>query len=197
MRFLLLCCLVATACAGEFSLAAIKDLAAKVTTFRLPFTQTKHLAIQDEPFTNTGAIEVDRGRQSVRWEFTGASVLILTKGKLRRWTMAGVEESLPGGGDPDKSAFAGQMQGFLSGDWTALESAFTLAVDPGGAPLLICSPKSKDIAKFIVKIAIRWRSDLSAPERLEIESAGGDLTTYAFAAPEFGLALPATRFTGP
>jgi hypothetical protein len=185
------------ATSAPFSLAVLQQLAGQVTTMRQTFVQTKRLAILDEPLLAPGLIEIDRTRQAVRWEFTGKSVQVLADGKVRRWGAEGKEETVPGGGDPARSAFAGQMQGFLTGDWSKLEDAFTLAVDPQGAPVLRCTPKSKVIGQFIAGITIRWRDDLSAPAQMVLTSAGGDTTTYDFAPPDVNLALPAARFTGP
>jgi outer membrane lipoprotein-sorting protein len=198
MRILLALLIVITgASAAESTLleriqAASKDIA----TIRVPFVQEKKLAILDEPVVTKGAIEISRPLSSVRWEFTGKSVLIFSAGKVRRWGAEGKEESA-GGNDPALKSFHDQMQAFLSGDWSGLKSVFDLAPDPAGGPALTLTPKTKDIGKYISRIVLRFRDDYTAPAQMTLTATAGDETVYTFGDPQIGADLPASRFSGP
>ncbi|MBA3709373.1 MAG: outer membrane lipoprotein carrier protein LolA [Planctomycetes bacterium] len=201
MRILTPACLLivvaAAAVAADANLldrvqAASKDIA----TVRVPFVQEKKLAILEEPVITKGVIEISRPLSSVRWEFTGRSVLIFSKGKVRRWGAEGKEESA-GSNDPGLKSFHDQMEAFLSGDWNGLKSVFDVVPDPDGGPLLKLTPKNKDIGKYISRIDLRFRDDLTAPARMTLTATAGDETTYTFSDPEVGADLPASRFSGP
>jgi hypothetical protein len=175
-------------------LAKVKEGGKDIATVRVPFVQEKHLAILDEPITSPGAIEISRPLKAVRWEFTGKSVMIFAHGKVRRWGAEGKEESA---NDPNLKSFHDQMEAFLDGDWSGLRKAFDVAVDPAGAPTMTLTPHSKDLAKYIQSIRIRFRPDYTAPAEMKLTATGGDETTYVFGEPVVGATLPEARFAGP
>jgi hypothetical protein len=201
-RILILLALAAAIAAGDAPaqadpvdgfLAKVKDGAKDIATVRVPFVQEKHLAILDEPIRSPGAIEISKPLKAVRWEFTGKSVMIFARGKVRRWGAEGKEESA---NDPNLKSFHDQMQAFLDGDWSGLRKAFDVAIEPG-KPVMTMTPKSKDLAKYVQSIRIRFRDDYTAPAEMKLTATGGDETTYAFGEPEIGAVLPESRFAGP
>jgi hypothetical protein len=156
--------------------------------------QEKHLAILDEPIKSPGVIEISKPLKAVRWEFTGKSVMVFAHGKVRRWGAEGKEESA---NDPNLKSFRDQMAAFLDGDWSGLRKAFDIAADPAVAPEMTLTPRSKDLAKYITSIRIRFRPDFTAPAEMRLTAVGGDETVYTFAEPEVGATLPESRFSGP
>lgn len=174
--------------------SAAHDLAA----VRLPFTQIKHLAILEEPLTTAGALEIDRQAGALRWEFTGQSVLILAKGRLRRWGPDGREEDL--GNDPSAQALAGQMQALVTGDWAPLGALFALADGPAVADgqdrTVVFTPLTPEIGRFIAKLTIAFAAS-GLPSTMQLDTAGGDRTEYRFAPPVAGWQPAAARFSGP
>jgi hypothetical protein len=176
--------------------ARLKTASEALTTISMPFVQTKQLAIMDEPLVTPGVIEISRPKEGVRWQFTGKSTVIFYKGRVRRWGADGKEEA-GGSKDPSMQSLQDQMRAFLSGDWNSLRTLFTLTAPDDGRALLVLTPKSKDLARFIDHIDLRFRDDCSAPRMLHLVAGGGDETSYAFGTPTMGLDLPLTRFTGP
>jgi hypothetical protein len=181
----------ATALVGKLKVASDA-----MTTISMPFVQTKQLAIMDEPMVSPGVIEISRPKEGVRWQFTGKSTVIFYKGRVRRWGADGKEEA-GGNKDPSMQSLQDQMRAFLSGDWNSLRTLFTLTAPDDGTTLLVLTPKSKDLQKFIDHIGLRFRADCSAPEVLHLVAGGGDETTYVFGTPTKGADLPLARFTGP
>jgi hypothetical protein len=179
-----------------FSLHKLREISAGIVTLRIPFNQTKRLAMFDEPVITSGLIEINRTLAAVRWEYTGKSVLVLYRDRIRRWDASGNEETL-GDRDPSRKAAQGQMQAFLTGDWSALEDLFMIKADDSGKPVLRLDAKSADIGKFVSQITIEFRPDLSAPARLTLTSADNDVTEYEFGEPHLGVELPEARFLTP
>lgn len=182
--------------AQPFSLQQLQEISQGIATLRVPFTQEKHLALFDEPVLSAGVIEISRPQAAVRWEYSGKSVLVLKDGRIRRWGAEGKEETV-GGDDPGSRAAQGQMQALLTGDWSALAQLFVIAPDPHGATALSLVPKSPDLAKYIARIDLIFRADLSAPQSLTVVSADGDETRYRFAEPVRDVVLDPARFAGP
>src|SRR3954469_5393764 len=195
IRALLLVAAVAVAGAAEpFTLARLHELSQRATTVRLPFIQEKRLAIFPEPVVAKGAIEMNRPLAAIRWEFSGRSLIILKDGRIRRWDDQGHEQV---GDDPSLEALGGQMRAMLTGDFAVLEDLFVVTPDPGGAPALSLTPRKKELARYLTRIGLRFRDDLSAPQELRIVAPGDDVTTYRFGEPEVGIDLPPARFAGP
>ncbi len=194
---LLLVSVVLVAAAAEpFSLPRLQAVSASVATVRVAFTQEKHLAILDEPLIAVGLVEISRPLQAVRWEFTGRSLVVWNRGRLRRWGADGKEESV-GGRDAGVSALGDQMQGLLTGDFSALGRVFTVTPAADGSAHLVLVPLKPELTRFLTGIDMRFRDDLTAPSSMVITAAGGDTTAYTFAAPELGVAIATERFTGP
>lgn len=200
IRLLLLallgCAFTAESAPQPFTLARLAEISQGIATLRVPFTQEKRLALFDEPVHSSGVIEISRPQAAVRWEYHGKSVLILKDGRIRRWGAEGKAETA-GGDDPGGRAVQGQMQALLTGDWSALAELFTVTPDPAGATALILVPRSPDLAKYVARIDLVFRADLSAPQGLLVVSADGDETRYVFAAPERDVDLAPARFAGP
>lgn len=195
MLFLLLCVLSLNA-AEPFSLATLTAAAKDVQTLRVTFTQVKHLAILDEPVTSPGLIEISRPLKAVRWEYTGKSVLLFKAGHLRRFGAEGKEETISAK-EQGVNSLVKQMEAFIDGDWSGMEELFTITPAADGSPQLDFTPKTPDLAKYITKLTIRWRPDLSAPEHMLLIAAGDDRTEYRFDPPQVGIGLPVTRFEKP
>lgn len=175
-------------------LAAIRQATQGMTTLRIPFVQEKHLAIMDQPITSEGAIEIDRTLGAVRWEFTGKSVMLFAKGHIRRWDADGKTETVAS--DPNLRAFQDQMQAFVSGDWSSLNQAFVLS-SKDHDPLLILTPRTASLAKYLSRIEIHFRADYQAPQTLTMTATGGDETIYRFGEPQAGVHFAAGRFEHP
>jgi hypothetical protein len=194
---LLLLALAGTAGAGEaFSFARLSAATTAVPTVRVTFTQEKHLAILDEPVVAKGLIEISRPLRAVRWEFIGKSVLVFKDGRLRRWGAEGKEESI-GAKDQGVQSLARQMEAMLDGKWDAMGEIFTVTLDPGGAPAVTFTPKTPDLARYLTRLEVRFREDLTAPERMLMVAAGDDRTEYRYDPPQLGVELPVERFTKP
>lgn len=194
MRLFLLLCLFCTASAEDL-VARLQQAATSVQRLRLRFDQIKDLALFDAPVITPGLIELDRARGALRWEYSGRTVLILADGRLRKWASDGREE-LGFENDPALQALRGQMQALLTGDWSMVNTLFTLGETADGRSLVL-TPKDTGLAKYIATLTIRFRADFAAPESLVLEAAGGDRTDYRFAAPELDPPLDAARFLGP
>jgi hypothetical protein len=196
-RTLLLLLLVTAMVAAEpFSLAKLSAANRDLTTVQVAFVQEKHLAILDEALITRGRIEISRPLQAVRWEYTGKSVLLFKDGRLRRFGAEGKEETIAAK-DQGVSTLVSQMKAFLDGDWSAMEELFAITPAADGAPQLEFTPKTPDLAKYITRLTIRWRPDLTAPEHMLLVAAGDDRTEYRFEPPVLGQDLPAARFTAP
>jgi hypothetical protein len=180
-----------------FSLEKLQAAGKQFKTLRVPFVQEKHLAILDEPVVNKGVLEVSRPLGAVRWEFTGRSVLLFKDGRIRRFGAEGKEETVAGGKDPSVQSMANQMRAFLDGDWGPMKEIFAITPDPGGAPLLTFTPLAADLKKYITKLEIRFRDDLTAPSSMLMVAAGDDRTEYRYDPPQIDVDIPASRFTGP
>lgn len=178
----------------EQFLARVKEAQADHQNVRLRFVQEKNLAILDEPIRTPGLIEISRPQRAVRWEFTGKSVLVFLDGKVRRWGAEGKEEKA---NDPNLKSFHDQMKALLDGDWSGLLQAFEVTPDADGTSAMTLTPRSKDLAKYIARIRIRFRPDFGAPAEMRLVATGGDETIYAFAEPEQPAEIPAARFAGP
>jgi len=173
----------------------IQTAAAAAQTIRMPFVQEKYLALFDETVTTPGVIEIDRAQQRLRWEFTDRAVFVLAAGTLHKWGADGREET-GRDRDPNLTALRAQMEALISGDWSAVEKLFTITAATD-APVLTLTPQDGALARYVSRLVISFRADLSAPERLELEASGGDITVYRFLDPELNVALPAARFSGP
>jgi hypothetical protein len=179
-----------------FSLEKLEEAGKHFKTLRVAFTQEKHLAILDEPVINKGILEISRPMGAVRWEFTGRSVLLFKDDKLRRFGAEGKEEST-GGKDPSIQTMATQMRSFLDGKWGAMQDLFTITPDPTGIPELTFTPRSPDLRKYLSKLVIRFRDDLSAPQSMLMIASGDDRTEYRYDVPEVDVDIPDSRFTKP
>lgn len=197
MRTLLLfLCVLALDAAEPFSLATLTAAATEARTVRVTFTQVKHLAILDEPVTSPGLIEISRPLKAVRWEYTGKSVLLFRNGHLRRFGAEGKEETITVR-EQGVSSLVKQMEAFIDGDWSGMEELFTITPAADGSPQLDFRPRTPELAKYITGLTIRWRTDLSAPEHMQLVAAGDDRTEYRFDQPQVGIELPTTRFEKP
>jgi len=161
----------------------------------MPFVQEKYLALFDETVSTPGVIEIDRVHQRLRWEFTDRAVFVLADGALHKWGADGREETGLDR-DPNLTALRAQMEALISGDWSAVEKFFTITTATD-APELTLVPHDGALARYVSRLVIRFRADLSAPERLELQASGGDVTVYRFLDPEVNVELTAARFSGP
>jgi hypothetical protein len=193
---LLLLCVLCLTAAEPFSLATLTAAAKDAQTLRVTFTQVKHLAILDEPVTSPGLIEISRPLKSVRWEYTGKSVLLFRNGHLRRFGAEGKEETITVR-EQGVNSLVKQMEAFIDGNWSGMEDLFTISPATDGSPRLDFTPKTPDLAKYITGLTIRWRADLSAPEHMLLIAAGDDRTEYRFDVPQAGIELATTRFEKP
>ena len=184
-------------CASEsFELAELQAAATHDRFLRIPFVQSKQLALFPEPVETAGVLEIARPLAAVRWEFTGRSTLILRDGGTRRWASDGSEESV--GAGPAAEALAAQMGALLSGDWSGLDELFTIEASRiDGRPQLTLTARGADLPRHITAIDIVFQDDLSAPARLVIRAPGGDETSYTFARSERPDTIAAERFDGP
>ncbi len=180
-----------------FTLERLEEAGRHFKTLRVAFVQEKHLAILDEPVINHGVLEISRPLGAVRWEFTGRSVLLFKDDKLRRFGAEGKEEMVAGGKDPSIQSMASQMRSFLDGKWGAMKDIFAITPDPGGSPELTFTPLSPDLRKYLTKLVIRFRDDLSAPQTMLMVANGDDRTEYRYDPPEIDVDIPAARFSGP
>lgn len=176
---------------GETALQRSASAAASAPEVRIQFTQTKELAILDQPLTSTGSLEIDRPHARLRWQFDQGATLILADDRLRRWGADGREEDL--GRDPSAQAMAGQMRGFLHGDWTALGELFILTSD---RERIHGEPRTAGLKRYLSEVVIAV-DDAGAPTELVIKAPGGDVTTYHFAAPDRVWTATPSRFLGP
>ncbi len=176
-------------------LERIQAAAAATTSIRMPFVQEKYLALFDETVSTPGVIEIDRANKRLRWEFTDRAVFVLSAGALHKWGADGREETGLDR-DPNLTALRAQMEALISGDWSAVEKLFTITAAPD-APVLTLTPQDGALARYVSHLVISFRADLSAPERLELEASGGDVTVYRFLDPALNVEIPAARFTGP
>lgn len=188
---LLVCCATALMSAEPSALDRSKSAAATAQAVRITFTQTKELAILDQPLVSTGCLEIDRPHARLRWQFDHGAVLVLADGTLRRWGADGHEEDLSH--DPSAQAMAGQMKGFLLGDWNALDALFALTADQ---QRIRCTPRTSGLARYLEELVITVDAS-GSPTDLTLRAPGGDVTTYRFAAPDAGWAPDPKRFLGP
>lgn len=180
---------------GRFSLDQLRAAAAEIDHLRVPFRQIKDLELFDQPVVTLGVLEISRPLASVRWEFTGRSVLVLRGSRLRRWNAEGGEEHVHSG--PASQALVGQMQALLTGDWRILEKHFSLRLDPTGEPVVELVPRDEEMARYVTMIRMRFNDQRTAPAELVIAAPGGDSTRYEFEPPEQPAQLAAARFDGP
>ena len=180
---------------AEDLMSRLQQASLNVHRVRLRFEQSKDLALFDAPVITPGVIELDRGHGCLRWEFTGRTVLILAHGTVHKWGADGREE-IGFERDPSLQAMRGQMQALLTGDWSTVRALFTIREASDGLSLIL-TPSEPALAKYISTLTIRFRADLSAPESLLLEAAGGDRTDYRFAVPDIDPALDPARFAGP
>lgn len=180
-------------------LAKVKAKAATVQSLRMTFEQSKMLSLLPEPVRSSGVIEVDRTRRSVRWEFTGKSVLLVNSTGVRRFGADGKEESLAGG-LRDETTLA-PVRAMLDGDWAALAASFRIALIPaaeaGQSAGLRFTPKDQALGRYVQAMELRFHDDFSAPKSLALIGPSGDRTSYAFAAPALDGVIPEARFLGP
>jgi len=194
MRAFIICCLLYTASADDL-MSRLQQASQQVHRVRLRFEQHKDLALFDAPVITPGVIELDREHGCLRWEFTGRTVLILAHGAVHKWSADGREE-IGFERDPSLQAMRGQMQALLTGDWSTVRALFSIR-EAGDGLGLILTPSEPALAKYLSTVTIRFRADLSAPESLVLEAAGGDRTDYHFAVPDIDPVLDPARFTGP
>jgi hypothetical protein len=182
------------AAAVPFTFERLEEASARIQTVRVAFTQEKKLALFDEPVVSTGIVEISRPQAAVRWEFTGRSLIILKHGRLRRWSAEGKQEH---GDDPGIQSMADQMRALLTGDLTGMQDLFTVTADRSGKPIILLVPREPGLARYVQRLDLRFRDDLSAPQSLLIVAHGGDETLYTFKEPEIGVELLKSRFEGP
>lgn len=179
----------------RFSLAELRAAAESVEHLRIPFRQVKDLELFDQPVVTPGILEISRPLASVRWEFTGRSILVLSGKRLRRWNAEGQEEHVHRG--PATQALGGQMRALLTGDWRGLEALFDIRLDPTGEPVVELLPRDEEMARYVTSIRMRFNDARTAPTSLVISAPGGDTTRYEFEPPELPAQLAAARFSGP
>ncbi|MDA3960830.1 MAG: outer membrane lipoprotein carrier protein LolA [Planctomycetota bacterium] len=189
------CSLAASEPQSRFALADLTAAAHEIQHLRVTFRQIKDLELFDQPVVTAGVLEISRPLSSVRWEFTGRSVLVLRNDRLQRWNARGERETIRGG--PASQALMGQMNAMLTGDWRTLDKLFTITLDPSGEPKVHLRPRDEEMTRYVTEIRIAFQDDLSAPRELIISAPGGDLTRYEFDVPERPTDLAAARFAGP
>lgn len=192
---LLLGSLPADEAVPRFALDDLQGTAADHPHLRITFRQIKDLELFDRPVVTDGVLEISRPLRSVRWEFSGRSVLVLRDGRLQRWNAEGERETVRAG--PASQALVGQMQALLSGDWRSLDELFRITLDPGGAPAVSLVPRKEELKRYLSAIEVVFHDDLTAPRELTIFAPGGDQTRYEFDRPQRPDGLAATRFAGP
>lgn len=187
--------LISAETSATFTIERLTAVSAAISTVRIAFTQTKHLALLDEPLIARGVMEIDRVHGAMRWEFTGHSILLLRNDRLRRFAANGQEETLPDAGG--RAALLAQMHGLVRGEWSALGELFVVTPAADGSPALICTPKSSDLSRYLARLEIHFREDLTGPSALVLLTADDDRTDYAFGAPEIDIPLAPERFLTP
>jgi len=194
LRSLIMLCVCCAASAADL-MTRLQQASQTVQRVRLRFEQSKDLALFDTPVITPGVIELDREQKCLRWEFTGRTVLILAHDTVHKWSADG-RKDLGGERDPGLQAMRGQMQALLTGDWSAVRAMFSIRETDDGLGLIL-TPSEPVLATYIATVTIRFRADLSAPESLVLEAAGGDRTDYRFSVPEIDPVLDPARFCGP
>jgi ATP-dependent Clp protease ATP-binding subunit ClpA len=74
---LLVCCAAFLTGAEPSALERSQAAAQAAQTVRIAFTQTKELAILDQPLVTSGSLEIDRAGSRLRWQFDHGAVLVL------------------------------------------------------------------------------------------------------------------------
>ncbi len=133
---------------------------AKVTSVSARFSQEKHMQILTKPLISQGRFYF-QAPDSVRWEYTSPvrSVLLMQKGKIKRYTAGSKGFAEDAGGPVDSMQFVLQEIGRWSkGQFTGSEY-FSADLKGGKGAHIILTPKEKGIAAMISRIVITLSPD--------------------------------------
>jgi len=194
MRSIALLVLLNLAPAGESLLGELQRRSDEVTTVRVPFTVTKHLALFPEPVEGGGRLTIDRKRGAVRWEFTDELLVIWDGERLRRWDGDGQEEKVDPDRDPGAATMRSKMKAFLDGDWKVMKRLFRIEED---GSTLVLTPRDEHLGEFVEALHLTFDRETATPRRVEIRTPSGDRTEYRFGEAETGIEIPPERFDGP
>ncbi len=173
---LLLLLLASVGLHAEDLVSRLAAAAKAVPTVALTFVQVKTLAMLDAPLEAHGTLTLDRPQERLVLEFTGRSRLVLDHGQLSRFDAAGQQETL----GPEAAAIAAQLHGLLSGDFSTMDTLFTITPATDGSAELTLVPRTPELHRFIERLELRFRPDLAAPAVMTLIATGGDATTYTF-----------------
>lgn len=151
--------------AQALTLAEIEQQLDPAPVLKADFHQQQHLAMLSRPLVSTGNLLLIKGH-GLQWQMETpfTSNLKLIDGTLYS---NGQADNLPGGG-----AFSRRLMMVLSGDFSALESVFTIQAkgQPGDWTLTL-EPRNRALKKVLQSLSV---SGGRSPEQFRLNYPNGD-----------------------
>lgn len=163
------------------------------------FTQTKKLALFDEPMISTGRLIFQRP-DSLRWEYLSPleSGFVLSGNKGGTWSRAaGVLKHEDLSGNPGLKGMSAQILSWLSFDKKFLIGNYDVEVLESSPAKLRLRPKSAGLAAYIPSMYVEFAPGNEYLVKLVLEESGDDSTTLEFSNTRINPDLDAGLFTLP
>lgn len=184
---------------AEDPLAEMRRGAASLKTLQARFVQHKQLRILKKPLVSTGQFAF-KAPGSVRWEYQTPlrTLSIIHDGKVQRFIKSsdGVWAADSAGSAPAMRVVLEQITGWMAGRFVEDEAFEARAGDPKER-LLILTPRSQELARFIQRVEIRFSSQPGVVQSVRIVEGKDASTLITFEDVKVNGPLPARLFEGP
>ncbi len=173
----------------------IRGATGTIQTIKADFVQEKHLSILSRPFISKGVFYY-QAPDSLRWEYTSPvrSILLMHKGKLRRYTETGkgrIEDSRM---DSKGMQIILQEIALWLGGHFSDDPAFAATLEPGRK--IVLTPKEEGFSKMIQHIDLRLSDTPGIIKSVEIYEGPDSYTRIIFTNTEINQKIEEVLFLG-
>jgi len=151
----------------------------KIQSLTSIFRQTKILSLFKDPVVFNGRFALQKP-DKLLWEFTAPlpSSLIFNGDSGTRCIEKKPPEAFNLASDPIMKIIAGQMWGWLEGNYSRLGDKY--AIELTAPETLTITPEDLETTKFIATVVITFDGELVQPQKVEITEPDGDMTIIEF-----------------
>ncbi len=174
----------------------LRRQAEAIKSISADFTQTKKMKLLKKPLVSKGRF-LYQSPDSVRWEYQTPirTVSLVKGGSVKRFNLAADGKWRA----DSSSAVEGmrivmeQITGWLAGRFDE-GTLFSASLVPGDRPVVILSPRDKEMARFISRVEVRFSNRPGVVEAVEIFEGEATSTLIEFSSVKLDEAVDSRQF---
>lgn len=177
------------------ALARIEAARAGVRALRADFVQEKVVSLFAETVRSTGKLVVRRPDR-LRWQVLAPDEsLFVIAGPSVRYRLPGARGNVDVRTAGALGAVLRDLVAFLAGPLGEVRGRYRLALAEGNPVVLVATPTSRDVARSVRTMRLRFSRDLRVLDGVVLEEPGGDRADIRFTNVRINPQVPDSAFT--